>query len=184
MDAIALYQSKLTTAEQAVATIPSGSRLSMGMFAAGPPALLKALADRAAAGAVGDLRAYYYESARIAGDTILRYELNDRILPYCMFVTGVERALIKRGMEDGGRKVVYYVPSNFHQAVRLLTKEDGRLRPRQAGREGGDPAGEQAGDCAVPDRDGGAGGREGPRRPYCGGSPPDAAGGEIRCVFG
>jgi itaconate CoA-transferase len=32
MDAIALYQSKLTTPEHAVATIPSGSRLSMGMF--------------------------------------------------------------------------------------------------------------------------------------------------------
>ena len=125
MDPIALYQSKLTTPEQAVATIPSGSRLSMGMFAAEPPALLKALADRAAAGAVGDLRVYYYESARIAGDTILRYELNDRIQPYCMFITGVERALIKRGMEDGGRKAVYYVPSTFHQAVRLLTEEIG-----------------------------------------------------------
>jgi itaconate CoA-transferase len=36
---------------------------------------------------------------------ILRYELADRIHPYCMFVTGVERALIKRGMEEGGRKV-------------------------------------------------------------------------------
>ena len=81
MEPIALYQSKLTTPEQAVTTIPSGSRLSMGMFAAEPPALLKALADRAAAGAVGDLRVYYYESARIAGDTILRYELNDRIQP-------------------------------------------------------------------------------------------------------
>ncbi|HLZ76544.1 acetyl-CoA hydrolase/transferase family protein [Phenylobacterium sp.] len=125
MDAIALYQSKLTTPEQAVATIPSGSRLSMGMFATEPPALLKALADRAAARALEDLRIYYYESTRIAGDTVLRYELNDRILPYCMFIAGVERALIKRGVEDGGRKVVSYVPSNFHQAVRLLTEEIG-----------------------------------------------------------
>jgi itaconate CoA-transferase len=125
MDSIALHQSKLTIAEQAVTTIPSGSRLSMGMFAAEPPALLKALADRAAAGAVGDLRAYYCESAPIAGDTILRYELNDRILPYCMFVTGVERALIKRGMEDGGRKVINYVPNNFHEVVSLLTEEIG-----------------------------------------------------------
>jgi acyl-CoA hydrolase len=125
MDALALYRSKLTTPEQAVATIPSGSRLSMGMFAAEPPALLKALADRAAAGEVDDLRVYYYETARIAGDTILRYELNDRIHPYCMFVTAVERALIKRGMEDGGRKVINYVPSTFHQAVRLMTQEIG-----------------------------------------------------------
>jgi itaconate CoA-transferase len=74
----------------------------MGMFAAEPPALLKTLADRAAAGAVGDLRVYYCESTPIAGETILRYELNDRIFPYCMFVTGVERALIRRDMENGG----------------------------------------------------------------------------------
>ena len=70
----------------------------------------QALADRAAAGAVDDLRLYYFEATRIAGDTVLRYELNDRIRPYSMFVTGVDRALIKRGIEDGGRKVVSYVP--------------------------------------------------------------------------
>lgn len=125
MDAIALYQSKLTIPKQAAAAIPSGSRMSMGMFAAEPPALLQALADRAAAGEVDDLRLYYFEAARIAGETVLRYELNDRIQPYCMFVSGVERALIKRGTEDGDRKVVSYVPSNFHQAVRLLTEEIG-----------------------------------------------------------
>jgi itaconate CoA-transferase len=125
MDAIALYKSKLTTPEQAVAAIPSGSRLSMGLFAAEPPALLKALADRAAAGKVDNLRLYYFEAARTAGDTVLRYELNDRIRPYCMFMSGVERALVKRGMEDGDRKVVNFVPSHFHQAVRLLTEQIG-----------------------------------------------------------
>jgi len=125
MNVDSLYQSKLTTADRAVTSIPSGSRLSMGMFAAEPPALLKALADRAARGAVEDLRLYYFEAAQIAGDTVLRYELNDRIQPYCMFVTAVERALIRRGVEDGGRKVVNYVPTNFHQAPRLLATEIG-----------------------------------------------------------
>jgi itaconate CoA-transferase len=125
MDAPALYQSKLTTPEKAVAAIPSGSRLSMGMFAAEPPALLKAIADRAAAGGINNVRVYYYETARTAGDTIFRYELTDRIQPYCMFVTGVERALIKRGMQDGGRKVVNYVPNTFYQAPRLLIEEIG-----------------------------------------------------------
>ena len=46
-------------------------------------------------GAVEDLRLYYYETTRIAGDTVLRYELNDRIHPYSMFVTAVDRALVK-----------------------------------------------------------------------------------------
>ena len=125
MDIEARYQSKLTTPDQAVASIPSGSRLSMGMAMAEPPALLKALADRAEAGKVENVRLYYYEATSIAGKTVLRYELNDRLIPYCMFVSATERALIKRGMDDGGRKVINYVPNNFHQAPRLLIDDIG-----------------------------------------------------------
>src|SRR5277367_40118 len=125
MDNHSLYQSKMTTPSQAVATIPSGSRLSMGMAMTEPPALLKALADRAASGLVEDLRLYYFEATSIAAKTVLQYELNDRIQPYCMFIAGAERALIKRGAEDGDRKVVSYVPNNFHQAPRLLTENIG-----------------------------------------------------------
>jgi itaconate CoA-transferase len=125
MDIDARYQSKLTTPDQAVASIPSGSRLSMGMAMAEPPALLKALADRAEAGKVENVRLYYYEATSIAGKTVLRYELNDRLIPYCMFVSATERALIKRGMDDGRRKVINYVPNNFHQAPRLLIDDIG-----------------------------------------------------------
>jgi itaconate CoA-transferase len=121
----ALYRSKLTTSATAVGRIASGAKLSMGMAVTEPPALLKALADRAAAGKVDDLKVYYFESTPIAGQTILRYELGDRIQPYCMFISPVERALIKRGMEDGGRKVVSYVPNNFSQSPRLLTEHIG-----------------------------------------------------------
>jgi len=124
-DFTATYKSKLTTPEVAVGRIASGVTLSMGMAMSEPPALLKALADRAAAGKVDDLKIYYYESTRIAGETILRYELTDRIHPYCMFVTPVERALIKRGEQEGGRKVLTYVPSNFSQAPRILTEHIG-----------------------------------------------------------
>ena len=42
-----------------------------------------------------------------------------------MFITETERALIKRGVEDGDRKVINYVPNNFHQAPRLLIEEIG-----------------------------------------------------------
>jgi itaconate CoA-transferase len=83
------------------------------------------LADRAEAGGIEALKVYYFEATRIAGETILRYELNERIRPYCMFISAAERALIKRGGEDGGRKVINYVPNNFHQAPRLLIAEIG-----------------------------------------------------------
>jgi itaconate CoA-transferase len=125
MDVGSLYQSKLTTPDQAMAAVPSGSKLSMGMAMAEPPALLKALADRAEAGRIEDLKVYYFESTRVAGETILRYELIDRVRPYCMFIAATERALIKRAEADGGRKVINYVPNNFHQTPRLLIDEIG-----------------------------------------------------------
>jgi itaconate CoA-transferase len=125
MEFKSLYKSKLATPADAVERIASGVTLSMGMAMNEPPALLKALADRAAAGKVDDLKVYYFESTRIAGETILRYELTDRIHLYCMFVTAVERALIKKGEQDGGRKVLTYVPSNFHQSPRILTEHVG-----------------------------------------------------------
>ncbi|MDB5481938.1 MAG: hypothetical protein JWO83_2991 [Caulobacteraceae bacterium] len=125
MDVAYLYASKLTTAERAVEAIPSGSRLSMGIAMAEPPALLQALADRAEAGKLEDLRVYYAEGTSIAAQTILRYELSDRIRLYCMFFAATERALIKRGVEDGGRKVVDHVPCNFHQTPRLLIENIG-----------------------------------------------------------
>ncbi len=125
MDIASLYQSKLTTPEEAVSRIPSGSRMSMGMAVAEPPALLAALAARAEAGQVEDVRVYYFEGTPIAGKTIFRYELADRIRPFSMFITASERALIKRGMEDGGRKIINYVPSTFHQAPRLMMNEIG-----------------------------------------------------------
>jgi itaconate CoA-transferase len=125
MELKSLYQSKLTTPADAVGRIASGVNVSMGMAMTEPPALLKALADRAAAGKVDDLKLYYFESTRIAGETILRYELADRIHPYCMFISAVERALIKKGEQDGGRKVLTYVPSNFSQSPRMLTEHIG-----------------------------------------------------------
>ncbi len=124
MDVASLYASIISTAADAVASIESDSRLSMGMAMAQPPAILQAIADRAEAGGIDNLRIYYFEATSIAGSTILRYDLNDRIRPYSMFITGSERALIKRGVEDG-RKVVNYVPNNFHQAPRLLIDDIG-----------------------------------------------------------
>ena len=63
MEPKSLYRSKLTTPADAVGRIASGATLSMGMAMTEPPALLKALADRAATSKVDDLKIYYFESA-------------------------------------------------------------------------------------------------------------------------
>jgi len=101
MNNLAIYQSKLTTAENAVSPIRSGSIISMGMVMSEPPALLRALAERVEASELGDIKLYYFESTKTAGDTILRYELLDRVKPYCLFLSRIEREIIKRSGQEG-----------------------------------------------------------------------------------
>ena len=84
------YRSKLTTAEAAVAAIPCGAAVSMGMAAAEPPALLKALADRVEAGEIAGLKLWYFHSLPHAATTLLRYELLERVRPHCMFLSPID----------------------------------------------------------------------------------------------
>lgn len=115
------YRSKLVTPEQAVAQISSGTDISMGMAAAEPPALLQALAARVEAGDLQDLRLWYFHSLPHAMMTVLRYELLDRVRPHCMFLSPVERMLIKRG-EAEGKRPIEFVPTAFSESSRLLSE--------------------------------------------------------------
>jgi itaconate CoA-transferase len=115
------YRSKLTTADAAVAQIATGANIAMGMAAAEPPALLKALADRVDHASLADLRLWYFHSLPHAATTLLRYELLDRVRPHCMFLSPIERALIARG-EAEGRRVIDFVPTAFSESSRLLSE--------------------------------------------------------------
>ncbi|MET4682238.1 acetyl-CoA hydrolase/transferase family protein [Brevundimonas faecalis] len=123
-DHAALYAERLTTPEAAAALIPSGARIAMALGVGQPPALLKALADRAEAGRVGDIDLYYLLSTAIAGETVLRYELTDRIRPHSLFHGAIERRLEARGAQDG-RRAVWFVPTGFQQAPSVLTRSVG-----------------------------------------------------------
>ena len=81
MTAARLYAERLKTPDQAAALIASGAKVVMGLGASQPPALLKALADRAERGEVEDVNLYYLLSTAIAGQTVLRDELMGRIRP-------------------------------------------------------------------------------------------------------
>jgi len=119
-----LYRSRLMTADQAVALIPSGAKIAMGLGVSQPPALLRALADRAAAGNVADVRLYYLLSTAIAGDTVLRYELRDRIRPVSLFHSAIERALDARAAAEG-QPPVAFLPTAFSQTPRVLCEQVG-----------------------------------------------------------
>ena len=54
-----LYAAKLTTADKAVAGVPDGATVSLGMAIGQPPALLAALADRLRSNDLKKIRLYY-----------------------------------------------------------------------------------------------------------------------------
>ena len=116
------YRSKLVTAETAVSLIASDTDVAMGMAVAEPPALLAALAARVEQGGVSALRLWYFHALDHAAETVLRYELLDRIRPHCMFLSKVERALVRRGDADG-RQPIDFVPTAFSDSPRLLTED-------------------------------------------------------------
>jgi itaconate CoA-transferase len=120
--AAAEYRSKLVTADAAVSWIPSGSDVAMGMAVAEPPALLAALAARVESGSIDALKLWYFHSMAHAAETLLRYELLDRVRPHCMFLSSVERALIRRGDAEG-RQPIEFVPTAFSESSRLLTEQ-------------------------------------------------------------
>jgi itaconate CoA-transferase len=116
-----LYRAKLTDAETAVSQIASGSRVALGMAMSQPPALMQALADRASAGKVDDVKLYYYQSQDALQRTLLRYELMGRIKPFCLFLAAAERELVKQGVQHG-RKVVFFMPNHFSEAIRIFSE--------------------------------------------------------------
>lgn len=119
-----LYTSKRISPDQAAALIPSGSKVAMGLGVSQPPALLEALAQRAGAGEVSDISLYYMLATAIAGETVLRYELRDRIRPVSLFHSGVERALDAIGLRENV-PLVEVIPVAFSQVPRMLTEHIG-----------------------------------------------------------
>lgn len=122
--AASLYARILMPADQAAALIPSGSKVAMGLGVAQPPAILEALAKRASAAEISDISLYYMLSTAIAGETVLRYELRDRIRPVSLFHSGVERALDATALRTNAA-VVEVIPVAFSQVPRMLTEHIG-----------------------------------------------------------
>lgn len=117
MDVQALYAAKLMDADAAAALVASDSDVAMGMAAAEPPALLAALARRAEAGDLDALRLWYFHSMEHAGASVLRPDLLGRIRPHCMFMSRIERDLIRTRPD-----AIAFVPVAFSESPRLLAR--------------------------------------------------------------
>jgi itaconate CoA-transferase len=107
------YRQKLTTPEQAVAKIANGSTIVHGLTIAEPPALLAAIAERARAGELSDLKIYSFNPQKHVAETVFAPDLCDCIQAYSWFVSGSDRPKVKVGLN-------YYVPIYLHQIPRLI----------------------------------------------------------------
>ena len=121
MDVKSEYKSKLMSARAAVEGLPSNADIALAMAIGQPPALLEAVAARIEDGSLRNARLWYFHSIEHAARTVLRYELLDRVRPYCMFLTRIERDIIRRADAEG-RDAIEFVPAAFSESSRLLSE--------------------------------------------------------------
>jgi itaconate CoA-transferase len=118
------YQDRLVTPAQAVTVIPNGARICMALGVAQPPALLNALARRAASEGIEGASLYYLLSSPVAGQSVLRRELNHRLRPMSLFHSAVERALDDLAAQEK-TACIDLIPTAFSKVPRLLCEEIG-----------------------------------------------------------
>jgi itaconate CoA-transferase len=117
-----LYRRKLATPESALHGLPRRTTVLLGFFAAQPPSLVEALADRARAGDFDEVRIYYMHPTPHTAETLLRLDLMDVIKPHPFYMGPGERALTKQAT-DAGRKVVYFTPASFSDVPRIIREQ-------------------------------------------------------------
>jgi itaconate CoA-transferase len=115
------YQQRLTTPEEAVADIQSGSKMGFGIGVGQPPALLAAIARRLRSAELNDLSIYYKLAMKHAAETVLADDVLHAVHPFPLFLTEVDRRIIKKQMELG-KKILSYVPAYFYQMPRLFAE--------------------------------------------------------------
>ncbi|MBK1664376.1 4-hydroxybutyrate--acetyl-CoA CoA transferase [Rhodospirillum rubrum] len=115
------YRRKLVTPAEAVSPIRSGCNVILSMGVSQPPALMRAVADRARSGSLENIKLYYMHANEAALQTLLVPELMEVVRPCPLFMSAHDRSLAQKGYA-AGQHWVHYVPSLFHQAARLLTE--------------------------------------------------------------
>jgi itaconate CoA-transferase len=107
------YKRKLTTPEKAVKKIENGNTIIHGTTIAEPPALLRAIAERARAGRLKGIKIYSFNPQKHASKTYLAADLCDCIETYSWFISKANRSQSAVGLTQ-------FVPSYLHQIPRFI----------------------------------------------------------------
>ncbi|MDP3426570.1 MAG: acetyl-CoA hydrolase/transferase C-terminal domain-containing protein, partial [Humidesulfovibrio sp.] len=107
------YHAKLVSAQQAVERIKDKDTVIHGVTLAEPPALLKALADRARAGDLTGVTVYSFNPQRHAAETYLQPDLVDCVFAKTWFLSAASRKLASTG-------IIQFIPSYLHQVPKFI----------------------------------------------------------------
>ncbi len=107
------YDRKLATPEVAVAAIGQNSVIIHGVTIAEPPALLRAIAQRARAGDLRKATIYSFNPQKHAADTYLQPDLMDAVTVKSWFLSQATRKLATAGL-------VQFIPSYLHQVPKFI----------------------------------------------------------------
>jgi itaconate CoA-transferase len=114
-----LYRRRLTSPELALRDLPEHSSVLLGIFAAQPPALVRALADRAKAGEIEEALVYYMHATPATIEALIRLDLTNVIKLYPFFLGAGERGLVRQ-LNETNRKLVHFVPNSFSEIPRIV----------------------------------------------------------------
>ncbi len=113
MDINAIYAERRRSPEEAAALVQTGDTIVVATNIAEPPALLEAIARRARAGELRDIKVYSFNPQEHLARTLFDVGVCDCVQPNAWFVSRAIRNGVKVGL-------IHYVPSYFHQVPRLL----------------------------------------------------------------
>ena len=114
-----LYRSRLTSPQLALRDLPKRCSVLLGIFAAQPPALVRAFADRAKAGEVDEALVYYMHATPATIEALIRLDLMEVIKLYPFFLGAGERGLVRQ-LNECSRKVIHFVPNSFSEIPRIV----------------------------------------------------------------
>jgi itaconate CoA-transferase len=117
-----IYQSKITTSDEAMKGLPRRSTVVLGFYSAQPPGLVAALGKAIGKGDFDEVRLVYMHATEDTGAALMKLEYCDVLRPRPFYMGPAERALVQEGVK-AGRKVVYFVPVSFSETPRAIRAE-------------------------------------------------------------
>jgi itaconate CoA-transferase len=101
------YKSKLTSFAHAAAAIKDGDTVIHGVTVAEPPGMLGAIAERARAGDLNQIKVYTFNAQKHFAQTLGNPDIADVIDSYSWFVSEASRNMVRVGLTQ-------FIPAYLH----------------------------------------------------------------------